>query len=200
MLDGVVMKVGCPPRLSLSTRTVTNPPNIGALGYDDRTMNHRDQSATDTGKNTLLELALTRALEAHWGQVDKAGQPYILHPLWVMAQVSSLEEKLVAILHDAMEDSALTAEQLREDGFPSPVIDALCLLTKPREEDYLQYVQRIRTSSLARNVKIADLRHNIDVTRLGRLDEADLQRVSKYHRALHMLTNDDASTEEMSAV
>ncbi len=136
---------------------------------------------------SLLERAIRIATEAHQGQVDKAGAPYILHPLRVMLQVRSEDERIVAILHDTIEDSSLTFEDLRQEGFPPHILSALTCLTKISGESYEQFVERVKPNPLAREVKIADIRDNMDLSRLPAVGEKDLQRLRKYHTALKSL-------------
>ncbi len=135
----------------------------------------------------LLEKALEFALKAHWGQRDKAGQPYILHPLRVMFNVEQPLAKIVALLHDVLEDTAVTANDLRSAGFTEEIIQAVKVLTRESNEDYFEYIRRIKVNPLARQVKIADLKDNLDVTRLSTFTPTDQQRVQKYLTALKVL-------------
>lgn len=139
----------------------------------------------------LIELALQRALTAYAGKVDKAGQPYILHPLRLQAQFSDQVTKAIALLHDVIEDSDATADDLRADGIPEVVIAAVELLTRVRGESYEQFIERVGTDPLARKVKKADIQDNLDVLRLAELSDSDLRRVDKYHRAWHRLNSFD---------
>ena len=143
-----------------------------------------------------LEKALTLAVEVHAGQLDRAGKPYILHPLRVMSQVESETEKIAAILHDVIEDSDKTAADLRELGFPDEVVDIVVLLSHDKsEESYDEYVRRLAPHPLARRIKIADLEHNMDIRRIDEVDEKAAERLQRYHRAWHYLHNwtvDDA--------
>ena len=137
-----------------------------------------------------LERAIEIAVEAHKGVVDKGGNPYVLHPLRMMFAVSNEEEKIVAVLHDVIEDSIdWEFERLEKEGFSAAVIDALRSVTKITEdEDYDAFIERAMTNTIGRRVKIADLRDNLDVTRIGELAEKDMKRINKYKKALARLT------------
>jgi (p)ppGpp synthase/HD superfamily hydrolase len=139
-----------------------------------------------------LERAIALAVETHSGQVDKAGEPYILHPLRVMFSLSSKDERIVGVLHDVVEDGDVSFEDLIKMGFPPFVIDALKAVTKHpveegSDEGYQAFVERAGANPIARQVKIADLLDNLDVTRLGAISEKDSRRMSKYLRALGYL-------------
>ena len=136
---------------------------------------------------TLLERAIQIAVNAHAGQPGKDGFPYILHPLRLMMKVSTNDEKIVAVLHDTVEDTSVTFEDLRKEGFPETVLDALKLLTHEKEVPYEEYVERIKPNPLARKVKLADLEDNSDIRRLSGIEDKDLQRLKKYHRAWSVL-------------
>ena len=137
----------------------------------------------------MLERAIEIALEAHKGQVDKGGSPYILHPLRVMMSVNGESEKIVAVLHDVVEDSNWTFEALLAEGFSIEVIEALKSVTKNSDnEDYDSFIQRAMQNPIGRKVKIADLRDNLDVTRIAELGDKDLQRINKYKKALKILS------------
>ena len=136
-----------------------------------------------------LERAIQIAVEAHAGAKDRGGKAYILHPISVMMRCETDEEKIVAILHDVVEDTDWTFEALREEGFTDTIIEALKTVTKHSEdEDYDEFVQRSLKNEIGRKVKIADLRENLDVTRIGELTEKDIERINKYKRALKTLT------------
>ena len=137
---------------------------------------------------TLLETALAIALRAHRGARDKAGNPYILHPLHLMLQMETEEAMATAVLHDVVEDSPLTLDDLAAAGIPPRVLTALTLLTREPGADYAAYVAAIAADPLARAVKLADLTHNMDVRRLPNpLDPKDLARLEKYRRAWEIL-------------
>ena len=138
---------------------------------------------------TTLDRAIKIALDAHAGQVDKGGAPYILHPLRVMMQMQTDEARIVAVLHDVIEDTPWTLEMLRGEGFSETVCDALDAITKRKDEPYLQYLERVGANVLgmATAVKIADLVDNLDLSRLKEINTVDLQRQSKYIAALATL-------------
>jgi len=137
----------------------------------------------------MLERAIEIAVEAHKGQIDKGGSPYILHPLRVMMSVDLELEKIVAVLHDVVEDSNWTFEALLAEGFSIEVIEALQSVTKESpDEDYDLFIQRAIHNPIGRKVKLADLRDNLDVTRITELAEKDLQRINKYKKALKILS------------
>ena len=136
-----------------------------------------------------LERAIQIAVEAHAGAKDRGGKAYILHPISVMMRCETNEEKIVAILHDVVEDTDWTFEALREEGFTETIIEALKTVTKQSEdEDYDEFIQRSLKNEIGRKVKIADLRENLDVTRIGELTDKDIERINKYKRALKTLT------------
>jgi (p)ppGpp synthase/HD superfamily hydrolase len=132
---------------------------------------------------STLEDAISLAVEAHRGQRDKAGRPYILHPLRVMMRLETDEERTVAILHDVVEDTPWTLERLRERGYPAEVLAALDALTKREGETYEAFVERLRPNALARRVKLADLEDNMDVRRLAAVTPKDAERLARYRAA-----------------
>ncbi|WP_308545011.1 HD domain-containing protein [uncultured Sneathia sp.] len=134
------------------------------------------------------ELALKIATEAHKGQVDKAGVPYINHPLTVASLVDTEEEKIVALLHDTIEDTNITEQDLIDYGFPNEIVEAVKLLTHNKNVPYMDYVAKIKDNELARKVKIADLTHNSDLSRLKEITEKDKKRYEKYQKALLYLS------------
>ena len=134
-----------------------------------------------------LERAIALAAEAHAGQVDKAGAPYILHPLRLLLAVDTPEERIVAVLHDVVEDTPWTLEALRAEGFTQEVVDAVEALTKRAGESYEAFIDRVAANPLARRVKRADLTDNLDLRRLPVLTDADLARIARYQAALARL-------------
>jgi (p)ppGpp synthase/HD superfamily hydrolase len=136
-----------------------------------------------------LERAIAIAVEAHAEQKDKSGVAYILHPLRVMARVNSDTEKIVAILHDVVEDTDWTFEDLRQEGFSEEVIAALDCVTKREGETYEDFVKRSAVNTTARRVKIADLEDNMDIRRNESLTPKDLERYNKYLRAWRFLNS-----------
>ena len=135
-----------------------------------------------------LEKALAIALKAHKGQIDKSGQPYILHPIRVMMQLEEAKAKVVALLHDVVEDSDITLNDLREEGFDSEIIETVACLTKDAHEDYTDYILRIKHNRLARLVKLADLQDNLNANRLQTLQPNDCLRMERYLKAKKILT------------
>jgi (p)ppGpp synthase/HD superfamily hydrolase len=139
-----------------------------------------------------LEQAIAIAVKSHSGQVDKAGEPYILHPLRVMFSLNTESERIAGVLHDVVEDSQVSIEDLIACGFSKEVIDAIKAVTKRPEEEnsdegYQNFVARAAANPIARRVKIADLRDNMDVTRLGDISDKDARRLGKYLRSLNYL-------------
>lgn len=137
---------------------------------------------------TLANKAYRIAQKAHFGQVDKAGVDYIKHPETVASFVTTDEEKAVAYLHDVIEDTAVTLDDLKDNGFSEKVITAIDILTKKRGQDYQTYLKAVRENELARVVKLADLRHNSDLTRLNQVTQKDLNRCKKYQDAINYLS------------
>ena len=140
-------------------------------------------------KQSQSERAYEIAKKAHLGQVDKAGEDYIKHPEKVASFVKTDEEKAVAYLHDVIEDTELTLEDLYEYGFSKEVIEAVDIITKKRGEDYQSYLNSVKKNKLARAVKLADLRHNSDLTRLTKVTEKDIERKEKYQKAINFLNS-----------
>ena len=137
----------------------------------------------------MLERAIGIAVEAHKGQLDKGGNPYILHPLRVMMSVDLDLEKIVAVLHDVVEDSNWTFEALLAEGFSNEVIEALKSVTKKSDnEDYDSFILRAIRNPIGHKVKIADLRDNLDVTRISDITDKDVKRINKYKKALKLLS------------
>ena len=139
--------------------------------------------------NEQFQIALELAVEKHKNQTDKAGNPYILHPLHVMENVNSKEGKIVAILHDIIEDTDITENYLLKIGLSKRIVDAVVALTRSEDRDYQEYIKNLSSNPLAKEVKIADLEHNMDLKRLPTLEEKDLERNRKYQIAYHYLIN-----------
>ena len=139
-------------------------------------------------KKLYLDRAIELAKQHHEGQTDKAGKPYIEHPLRVMNQVESEEEKIVAVLHDIVEDTDISLDDLRNEGFSEEVVSAVECLTKQDGENYDSYIERISFNPLAVKIKLADLEDNRDLTRLPEVTDKDLERIEKYDKALEKLT------------
>ena len=135
----------------------------------------------------LTKKAMKLCFAAHKDQVDKSGMPYVFHPFHVAEQMTDELSTVTALLHDVVEDTPYTLEDLRAMGFPEPVLAALALLTHGEDVPYLDYVAQIKANPIARAVKLADLRHNSDLSRLSQVDAAALERVEKYKKAMEML-------------
>jgi len=138
-----------------------------------------------------LAKAIEIAASAHSTQKDKGGSPYILHPIRVMMSLNTEEEKIVGVLHDVVEDSEdWNFDRLREEGFAEDIVSALKSVTKQSDaENYEAFIERAGRNQIGRNVKIADIKDNLDVTRIGPLKEKDLLRINKYKNALSKLTS-----------
>ena len=134
----------------------------------------------------LTKKAIKVAYEAHKDQYDKAGLPYIAHPLHLAEGMSDEYATIVALFHDAVEDTNITLDDLAKE-FPKEVIDALKLLTHQKSIPYMDYVTKIKTNDIAKAVKIADLKHNSDLTRLDCITDKDHERIKKYQEALELL-------------
>jgi len=140
---------------------------------------------------STLERAIEIATEAHKGQVDKAGNEYIGHPLRVMGMGKTLEEKIVGVLHDVVEDTDWTFERLEAEGFAPEVMAALRCVTKTSEnENYDDFIGRVKKNPLAAAVKINDLTDNMDIRRLPYLSDKDVKRLKKYLKAYKRLTGE----------
>ena len=131
--------------------------------------------------------ALKLCFEAHKDQVDKSGIPYVFHPFHLAEQMETEETTIVALLHDVVEDTPYTLSDLEKEGFDKEIIDALALLTHDDDTPYMDYVRAIRDNPIAKAVKLADLRHNSDLTRLDVVDEKALTRREKYLNAIKLL-------------
>jgi (p)ppGpp synthase/HD superfamily hydrolase len=134
-----------------------------------------------------LERAIAIAAAAHEGQVDKGGAPYILHPLRVMLRVNTLEERIVAVLHDVVEDCGISFDDLRNEGFSETVLMAIASVTKVPDESYEAFIERVAQNPIGRVVKLADLEENSDLSRIAQPSWEDLERVEKYRRAIGVL-------------
>jgi len=145
-----------------------------------------------------IEKALQIAAGAHEGQKDKEGLPYILHPLRVMARVEGEEAQIVAVLHDVVEDTTVTLDDLRQAGFSSTVLDAVALVTHRKDEPYADYVIRSKANAIAPRVKLADLHDNSrldrSILRPQRV-EADMARLRRYFLSYKFLTDQISETE-----
>lgn len=135
----------------------------------------------------MLVKAIQIAVSAHKEQVDKSGQPYILHLIRVMDAGETEQEKICGVLHDLVEDTDWTFEKLENEGFSEKIISALKCVTKQENEDYDIFIDRIKANRLAIKVKLNDLRDNMDITRLFRITEKDRERLNKYLKAYQEL-------------
>lgn len=131
--------------------------------------------------------ALKLCFEAHKNQVDKSGIPYVFHPFHLAEQMVTEETTVVALLHDVVEDTNYTLEDLSKKGFGESVIAAISLLTHDDETEYMDYVRAIKENPIAKAVKLADLRHNSDLSRLDVIDEKATLRRQKYLKAIELL-------------
>lgn len=132
---------------------------------------------------STLERAIAVATKAHEGQFDKGGVAYILHPLRVMARVTTPEQRIVAVLHDVLEDTPVTLSDLAREGFPLKILAAVLALSRRDGESYEAFVMRLGVDPLARQVKLADLADNSDLSRIPSPGPADLARLSRYQQA-----------------
>ncbi len=135
----------------------------------------------------LTKKAMRLCFQAHKDQVDKSGMPYVFHPFHLAEQMTSEDTTVVALLHDVVEDTAYTLGDLRAMGYPPQVIEALALMTHDDAMPYLDYVAALKENPIARAVKLADLRHNSDLTRLDTVDAKARERVAKYAKAIALL-------------
>ena len=138
-------------------------------------------------KTSNIEKAISLALTAHNGQKDRAGAPYILHPLRVMLAMATDLEKQAAVLHDVIEDGGITPENLRLEGFSEEVCSAVVALTKKPGESYNQYLNRVNANAIARKVKMADLNDNMNLNRIKKPSQQDRKRMEKYRDAMAFL-------------
>lgn len=135
----------------------------------------------------MTRKAMKIAYAAHAGQADKTGVPYIYHPIHLAESMTEEKAVITALLHDVVEDTDITIDDLAREGFHADILTALTLLTHNPAEEYMDYISRLSTCPLARKVKLADLRHNSDVTRLDAIDEKTARRLEKYRRAIQLL-------------
>ena len=131
--------------------------------------------------------AMKLCYEAHKDQVDKTGVPYVFHPFHVAEQMTSEASTIVALLHDVVEDTDYTLDDIANQGFGKEIVEAVALMTHEDDVPYLDYVARLKDNPIAREVKLADLAHNSDLSRLGEIDEETRQRLEKYEKAKALL-------------
>jgi (p)ppGpp synthase/HD superfamily hydrolase len=135
----------------------------------------------------LLERAIKLARKYHKGQLDKGGTPYIEHPLRVMECVESIEEKVLAVLHDVLEDCDFSKDQLTNAGIPKYLVEKLEILCKGKNEKYFDYIDRVKADKSTVNVKLSDLKDNMNLKRLKEVTEKDINRIEKYKKAKKIL-------------
>ena len=131
--------------------------------------------------------AMKICYEAHKDQVDKSGLPYVFHPAHVAEQMTDEATTIVALLHDVVEDTDYTLEDLAAEGFGKEILEAVALMTHEDDVPYLDYVAKLKDNPIARAVKLADLAHNSDLSRIGEVDEETRQRLEKYKKAMALL-------------
>lgn len=140
----------------------------------------------------MIKKALKLCVKAHSGQTDKSGLPYCLHPIHLAYQMGDDEKAIiVALLHDIVEDTDRTLMDLQQEGFGEDIIEALTLLTHKPNTPYMDYIEGIKGNKLASKVKLADLAHNSDLSRLDKVNDGDIARVEKYKKATKILKGDD---------
>lgn len=135
----------------------------------------------------LREKAMQIAIKVHRGQLDKGGNDYINHPVRVERRCTCQEDRLVALLHDTIEDGDITADYLLMQGFPREIVDAVLSVSRNKDEDYFDFILRCKENPIGRVVKIFDLVDNMDITRLKELTHKDIERLKKYHKAYNIL-------------
>lgn len=135
----------------------------------------------------LTRQAMKLCFEAHKDQVDKTEIPYVFHPFHLAEQMNDEYTTVIALLHDVVEDTEYSFKDLEDMGYPKEVIDALRLLTHEKGVPYMEYISKIKDNPLAKTVKLADLRHNSDITRLNVVDEKTIRRCEKYKKAILLL-------------
>ena len=131
--------------------------------------------------------AMKLCFEAHKNQVDKSGMPYVFHPFHVAEQMTDEATTIVALLHDVVEDTDYTLEDLAAEGFGKDILEAVALMTHEDDVPYLDYVAKLKDNPIARVVKLADLAHNSDLSRIGEVDDETRERLEKYQKAIALL-------------
>ena len=139
----------------------------------------------------MTKIALNLCFEAHKEQRDKSGLPYVFHPFHLAEQMQDEDTTIVALLHDLIEDTDHTLDELKELGFSERVINAIALMTHEHGVPYMDYVAKIKHDPIAKAVKLADLKHNSDPTRLDVLTPRDIERANKYKAAMELLNSED---------
>lgn len=141
----------------------------------------------------MTKAALKLCFEAHKEQVDKSGMPYVFHPFHLAEQMKDEDTTIVALLHDVVEDTDYTIDDLCSKGFNDKVIEAIKLMTHDPEVPYMEYVAQIKKNPIAKAVKLADLKHNSDVSRLDSITSKDEKRAEKYRAAIEFLVDESAN-------
>ncbi len=141
----------------------------------------------------LTKKALRISFAAHQNQIDIGGLPYVYHPYHLAEQMDDEYSVCVALLHDVVEDAGVSIEKLEACGFPDEVVDAVEILTHDKRMPYMEYIAMVKRNELARKVKIADLKHNSDLSRIERFTEHTFERSAKYNKALKYLTEENGS-------
>ncbi|MBR1457242.1 MAG: hypothetical protein IJ594_08820 [Oscillospiraceae bacterium] len=144
---------------------------------------------------TMTKKAMRLCFEAHKEQTDKSGLPYVFHPFHVAEQMTDEITTVVALLHDVVEDTDYTLQDLRDMGFPQEAVDAIAMMTHDDAVPYLTYVAGLKTNPIARAVKLADLRHNSDLTRLDSVSDWDRERAEKYRKAIALLEDGEEAAQ-----
>ncbi len=137
----------------------------------------------------LTKKAMEICYRAHEGQLDKGGMPYVFHPLHVAEQMEDEYSTCVALLHDTVEDGGIELSELSEADFPEEIVKTVDALTRREDEPYMEYIERLKGNSLAVKVKLADLNHNSDMSRLNIITRWDMERKAKYEKAIAILKN-----------
>ena len=139
----------------------------------------------------MTKIALKICFEAHKNQTDKSGMPYVFHPFHLAEQMVDEKTTVVALLHDVIEDTEYTIDDLKNMGFSDDILSAIALMTHTDGVPYMEYVAKIKTNSIAKAVKLADLRHNSDMSRLDKVTIHDCERAEKYKKAIDLLESSD---------
>lgn len=145
----------------------------------------------------MTKIALKMCFEAHKNQVDKSGMPYVFHPFHLAEQMQDEDTTTVALLHDIVEDTDYTIDDLRSKGFSEKVIEAIELLTHDPVVPYMEYVAQIKKNPIAKAVKLADLKHNSDMTRLESITAKDEERAEKYRSAIELLEGETSKATRL---
>ena len=137
----------------------------------------------------MTKKALKLSFEAHKNQLDKSGMPYVYHPFHLAEQMEDENTTIVALLHDVAEDTDITVDDIRKTGFSEEICEALRLMTHDEDVPYMNYVRNLKDNPIAKAVKLADLKHNSDLTRLDTVDEKAIKRMDKYAQAIKILND-----------